>query len=161
MPTMPLDGGTLCYKHVDVTEFCFRHSNQKLATCWKRCCGWKLTIPECALILFSYIQNGIAFICDEVQTGVGVTGKFWAHEYWELENPPDIVTFAKKMSTGGFYYKDEFRPNQVSPWIRNECVFKRFGCLFLLAIPSRLTAYSTLGLEIPFGCWFWRKLWKL
>jgi len=54
-------------------------------------------------------KNNIAFICDEVQTGVAITGKWWAHEYWGLEDSPDIVTFAKKMSTGGFYYRDELK----------------------------------------------------
>eukprot|EP00794_Sanderia_malayensis_P008864 gene8864-9813_t len=49
-----------------------------------------------------------AFIVDEVQTGVGVTGKFWAHQTWDLPESPDIVTFAKKMLIGGFYFKDDF-----------------------------------------------------
>lgn len=57
-------------------------------------------------------DNGIAFIVDEVQTGCGPTGKFWAHEHWNLDSPPDIVTFSKKMLTGGFFYKSEFRPDQ-------------------------------------------------
>ena len=35
-------------------------------------------------------------IIDEVHTGVAATGKFWAHEWWDLESPPDIVTFSKK-----------------------------------------------------------------
>lgn len=30
-------------------------------------------------------EHGVSFIVDEVQTGGGVTGKFWAHEHWELE----------------------------------------------------------------------------
>ncbi|CAM6001219.1 unnamed protein product [Sphagnum balticum] len=45
----------------------------------------------------------MAFIVDEIQTGVGATGKWWAHEYWNLPEPPDFVTFAKKMLTGGFF----------------------------------------------------------
>ena len=44
---------------------------------------------------------GAAFIVDEVQTGCGATGKFWAYEHWNLETPPDFVTFSKKMLTGG------------------------------------------------------------
>ena len=36
-----------------------------------------------------------------------------AHEYWELPEPPDMVTFAKKMQIGGFYYKKEFLVKQV------------------------------------------------
>jgi 4-aminobutyrate aminotransferase/(S)-3-amino-2-methylpropionate transaminase len=54
-------------------------------------------------------KYGVAFIVDEVQTGGGSTGKFWAHEHWGLENPPDLVTFSKKMQTGGYFAKEEFR----------------------------------------------------
>ncbi|KAE9554671.1 hypothetical protein FO519_002081 [Halicephalobus sp. NKZ332] len=53
-------------------------------------------------------ENGIAFIVDEVQTGGGASGTFWAHEQWNLPNPPDIVTFSKKALTGGYYYTPEF-----------------------------------------------------
>lgn len=42
-------------------------------------------------------RRGIAMIVDEVQTGGGPTGKFWAHEHWNLQDPPDIVTFSKKL----------------------------------------------------------------
>jgi 4-aminobutyrate aminotransferase-like enzyme len=34
---------------------------------------------------------------DEVQTGCGASGQFWAHEAWQLPTPPDAVTFSKKM----------------------------------------------------------------
>jgi ornithine--oxo-acid transaminase len=44
-------------------------------------------------------QAGTLFICDEVQTGVGRTGRFLALEHWGLE--PDIITMAKALS-GGF-----------------------------------------------------------
>nr|CCA18593.1 4aminobutyrate aminotransferase putative [Albugo laibachii Nc14]CCA20550.1 4aminobutyrate aminotransferase putative [Albugo laibachii Nc14] len=57
-------------------------------------------------------KYGIAFIVDEVQTGGGATGKFWAHEDWQLLDPPDIVTFSKKLQTGGYYCKPEFRPKE-------------------------------------------------
>ena len=49
-------------------------------------------------------RNNILFIVDEVQTGVGATGKFWAHEHWNLSEPPDMVTFSKKAQTAGYYY---------------------------------------------------------
>lgn len=38
------------------------------------------------------------FIYDEVQTGVGLTGKFWAHEYYVK---PDIIAFGKKAQVCG------------------------------------------------------------
>jgi 4-aminobutyrate aminotransferase/(S)-3-amino-2-methylpropionate transaminase len=58
-------------------------------------------------------KHGVAFIVDEVQTGVGPTGKFWAHEHWDLFSPPDVVTFSKKMQAAGFYHNLELRPAQV------------------------------------------------
>ena len=49
-----------------------------------------------------------AFIVDEVQTGGGATGTFWAHEAWSLTDPPDLVTFSKKMQLGGYYSTEEY-----------------------------------------------------
>eukprot|EP00040_Diaphanoeca_grandis_P039206 m.258421 g.258421 ORF g.258421 m.258421 type:complete len:503 (+) comp36555_c0_seq1:287-1795(+) len=51
----------------------------------------------------------VTFIVDEVQTGVGASGRFWAHEHWELPIKPDIVTFSKKAQVGGYYYSDELQ----------------------------------------------------
>uniref|UniRef100_A0A673UNP1 4-aminobutyrate aminotransferase, mitochondrial n=1 Tax=Suricata suricatta TaxID=37032 RepID=A0A673UNP1_SURSU len=56
-------------------------------------------------------KHGCAFLVDEVQTGGGCTGKFWAHEHWGLADPADVMTFSKKMMTGGYFHKEEFRPN--------------------------------------------------
>ncbi len=39
------------------------------------------------------------FIVDEVQTGVGLTGKFWAHEHYGVR--PDALAFGKKTQTCG------------------------------------------------------------
>jgi len=69
------------------------------------------------LIFFRQLQkiandNGAAFMVDEVQTGGGPTGTFWAHEVWNLPKPPDVVSFSKKMMTGGYFYADEFRPDK-------------------------------------------------
>ncbi len=52
----------------------------------------------------------VAFVVDEVQTGVGATGRFWAHEHWDLPDPPDVVTFSKKFGLGGLYLRDELAP---------------------------------------------------
>jgi ornithine--oxo-acid transaminase len=43
-------------------------------------------------------QEGALFVCDEVQTGVGRTGRFLALEHWELQ--PDIICLAKALSGG-------------------------------------------------------------
>lgn len=39
-------------------------------------------------------------------TGFGATGKFWAHEHWNLTSPPDMVTFSKKAQTAGYFFGD-------------------------------------------------------
>ena len=44
-------------------------------------------------------KNDIMFIMDEVQTGVGSTGKWWAHEHFDVQ--PDIMSFGKKMKVCG------------------------------------------------------------
>lgn len=56
-------------------------------------------------------KHQVYFIVDEVQTGVGATGTFWAHEQWELDSPPDFVTFSKKMQAAGVFHTEETRPN--------------------------------------------------
>ena len=44
-------------------------------------------------------EHDVLFVLDEVQTGVGITGKMWAHEHFGLE--PDAVAFGKKMQVCG------------------------------------------------------------
>lgn len=43
-------------------------------------------------------ENGTLLIADEVQTGLGRTGRWWGFEHWDLE--PDIITIAKSLSGG-------------------------------------------------------------
>lgn len=44
-------------------------------------------------------KHGTLFVADEIQTGIGRTGKFWAIEHWGVE--PDMILMAKALS-GGF-----------------------------------------------------------
>ncbi|TAQ89763.1 hypothetical protein B7494_g1938 [Chlorociboria aeruginascens] len=67
-------------------------------------------------------KHNVLLIVDEVQTGVGATGKFWAHDHWNLDTPPDMVTFSKKAQTAGYYFGNpELRPNkpyrQFNTWM--------------------------------------------
>lgn len=43
-------------------------------------------------------ENEAIFICDEIQSGYGRTGKFFAHQHANVE--PDIITIAKGMGNG-------------------------------------------------------------
>lgn len=54
-------------------------------------------------------EMGVYMIIDEVHTGIACSGRFWAHEYWNLYSPPDFVSFSKKAQASGFYYPEEFR----------------------------------------------------
>ncbi len=69
-------------------------------------------------------DNDIIFILDEIQTGVGPTGKFWAYQHTGIT--PDIISFGKKMQVCGILASDKI--NQV------DGVFK---------VPSRIN--STWG----------------
>jgi len=43
-------------------------------------------------------DNGIVFIADEIQSGMGRTGKMFAIEHWNLE--PEVMTVAKSLAAG-------------------------------------------------------------
>jgi len=54
------------------------------------------------------LAYNISLIVDEVQTGMGLTGKYWACQHWGHEDPADILVFAKKMQISGCYYKEKY-----------------------------------------------------
>lgn len=67
-------------------------------------------------------KHNVLLIVDEVQTGLGSTGKLWAHEHWELKDAPDMVTFSKKAQAAGFFFTNPgLRPNkpyrQFNTWM--------------------------------------------
>ncbi|KAF3983560.1 MAG: aspartate aminotransferase family protein [Methylococcales symbiont of Hymedesmia sp. n. MRB-2018] len=53
-------------------------------------------LPEVERLCKKY---GTLFIADEIQTGLGRTGKFWAIDHWHVK--PDMILMAKALS-GGF-----------------------------------------------------------
>jgi 4-aminobutyrate aminotransferase/(S)-3-amino-2-methylpropionate transaminase len=77
-------------------------------------------------------QYNVDFIVDEVQTGMA-TGRYWAHEDFNLENAPDMVTFSKKFQVAGIYLKNSIIPETLSSDFCGE------GCVDLFRIKSLAT----------------------
>lgn len=46
------------------------------------------------------LENEMLLVVDEVQTGMGITGKMWAYQHFGIE--PDIIVFGKKTQVCGF-----------------------------------------------------------
>ena len=104
-------------------------------------------------------RHNVLFIVDEVQTGFGATGKFWAHDHWDLTQPPDIVTFAKKAQTAGWYFSNpDLRVNkpfrQFNTWmgdppraILSRAIIREIERLDLVESTRRVGDHLYLGLE--------------
>ena len=104
-------------------------------------------------------RHDIMFIVDEVQTGVGATGKFWAHEHWNLADPPDMVTFSKKAQTAGYYFANsDLRPNkpyrQFNTWMGDparailfRAIIQEIERLNLVESTAQVGEYLYSGLE--------------
>lgn len=53
-------------------------------------------------------QHGIPLIIDEVQSGMGRTGQWWAYQHYGIE--PDIMTVAKGLQVGAVVYERSYDP---------------------------------------------------
>lgn len=55
-------------------------------------------------------ENQMPLIIDEVQSGLGRTGKWWAFEHYDIV--PDIMSCAKALQVGAAVSKEEFSPKE-------------------------------------------------
>lgn len=104
-------------------------------------------------------RNEVLMIVDEVQTGVGATGKFWAHDHWNLQDPPDMVTFSKKAQTAGYYFGNpDLRPNkpyrQFNTWMGDparailfRAIIQEIERLNLVANTANVGEYLFAGIQ--------------
>ncbi|MEO9482391.1 MAG: aminotransferase class III-fold pyridoxal phosphate-dependent enzyme [Ekhidna sp.] len=60
------------------------------------------------------LKHGAAFIVDEIQSGYGRSGKFFAHQYADVK--PDIITIAKGMGNG-FPVSGVLVSPKITPWM--------------------------------------------
>jgi 4-aminobutyrate aminotransferase len=54
--------------------------------------------------------HGVPLILDEVQSGMGRTGKWWAFEHYGIR--PDIMSVAKALQVGAAAFRSDFDPGQ-------------------------------------------------
>ena len=91
-------------------------------------------------------KHGISFLIDEVQTGGGSTGKIWCHEHFDLEHGPDIMTFSKKMISGGIYHKKSHRPKEggriLNTWMGDPDKIIKLAALAKIFESERLEVVS-------------------
>ncbi|KAG9232250.1 putative 4-aminobutyrate aminotransferase [Amylocarpus encephaloides] len=104
-------------------------------------------------------KHNVLMIVDEVQTGVGATGKFWAHDHWNLDTPPDMVTFSKKAQTAGYYFGNpDLRPNkpyrQFNTWMGDparallfRAIIEEIERLDLITNTAKVGDYLYAGIE--------------
>ena len=55
-------------------------------------------------------EYDVPLIFDEVQSGMGRTGKWWAYQHYGVE--PDILTVAKALQVGATIYDKKYEPNE-------------------------------------------------
>ena len=78
-------------------------------------------------------EKGILLIFDEIQAGLGRTGKMWAHQHWETE--PDILCLAKGIAGGVPMGATLVRPDVLACISKGEHSSTFGGCL-LYTSPS-------------------------
>ena len=84
------------------------------------------------------IENDFLLIYDEVQTGIGITGKMWAHQHFtpslcqcnppiELSPIPDIISFGKKTQVCGILAGDRINEVEKNVFKRSSRINSTFG----------------------------------
>ncbi len=81
-------------------------------------------------------EFGITLIADEIQTGVGRTGKMWASDHYPIE--PDVITSAKGLRVGATISRSDVFPSErsriSSTWGAGDIISSLQGVLTLDAI---------------------------
>jgi len=70
-------------------------------------------------------DNEILFILDEIQTGVGLTGKFWACEHFDVK--PDILCFGKKLQVCGILVSERIDAVKCNVFSERSRINSTFG----------------------------------
>jgi len=84
-------------------------------------------------------QYDVPLIIDEVQSGMGRTGTWWAYQHYGIE--PDIMTVAKGLQVGAVVYDRLFDPDEPgvlsSTWGAGNRIDMAVGCKVIETIESK------------------------
>ena len=72
------------------------------------------------------IEHEFLLIYDEVQTGIGITGKMWAHEHFK-DCKPDIISFGKKTQVCGILAGDRINEVENNVFKKSSRINSTFG----------------------------------
>ena len=70
-------------------------------------------------------KHDMLLIFDEVQTGIGITGKMWAHEHYSVR--PDIISFGKKSQVCGVLAGDRVLEVEKNVFEESSRINSTFG----------------------------------
>lgn len=70
-------------------------------------------------------EHDILLIMDEIQTGLGLTGKMWAHEHFTIQ--PDILCFGKKTQVCGIMASDRIDTVEKNVFEESSRINSTFG----------------------------------
>ena len=103
-------------------------------------------------------KEGVVLILDEIQSGYGRSGKFFAHQYSEIK--PDIITTAKGMGNGfpigGTLISPIFKP--VSGMLGTTFGGNHLGCAAATAVLSIMVSENLLENALRIGEYMMEKL---
>lgn len=83
-------------------------------------------------------ENEVLLIFDEVQTGIGITGKMWAFQHFSVV--PDVISFGKKTQVCGILAnKEKFNEVEHNVFVESSRINSTFGGNFIDMMRLKLT----------------------
>ena len=83
-------------------------------------------------------ENEVLLIFDEVQTGIGITGKMWAFQHFSVI--PDVISFGKKTQVCGILAnKEKFDEVEHNVFVESSRINSTFGGNFIDMMRLKLT----------------------